>query len=260
MSVLSATRRHPGAVLGLLGAAVLAWWLTVERMSGMDASPGADLGTLGWFATTWLVMMAAMMLPSFVPTLAAYEAAVGGRAPARSALFAAGYLLAWVLAGVVAYGVFQVGKTLFATGLAWHRGGRWVSAGVIFVAAVYEFVPIKRMCLARCRGDLGALHRASSPQSLDAAARGLRSGAWCIGCSWALMAALFALGVMSLTWMVVVAVLVASEKLSPWPTAARLATAAILAALAIGIVVAPDSVPGLVMPHGGAMQSMSMMR
>ena len=260
MIVVSATRRHPGAVAALLAAAALAWWLTVHRMAGMDASPGTDLGTLGWFATTWLVMMAAMMLPSLVPTLAAYEDAVGGRDPGRSALFAAGYLLAWVLAGLVAYAVFKLGKALFASELAWHHGGRWVSAGVIFVAAVYEFVPVKRMCLARCRGDLGALHRASSPPGLEAVERGLRSGGWCIGCSWALMAALFALGVMSLTWMVVIAVLVACEKLGPWPTAARLATAAILAALAVGILAAPDAVPGLVIPHGGAMRSMTMMQ
>ena len=260
MTVLSATRRHPGAVAGLLGAAVLAWWFTVERMSGMDASPGADLGTLGWFAVTWLVMMAAMMLPSLVPTLAAYEDAVGGRDPSRSALFAAGYLLAWVIAGLVAYGLFELGKSVFATGLAWHRGGRWVSAAVIFVAAVYEFVPIKRMCLARCRGDLGALHRASNSPWREAVERGARSGGWCIGCSWALMAALFALGVMSLTWMAAIAVLVAAEKLSPRPTAARLATAVVLTALAVGIIVAPDAVPGLVVPHTNAMHSMSMMR
>ena len=90
--------------------------------------------------------------------------------------------------------------------------------------------------------------------------RGLRSGAWCIGCSWALMAALFALGVMSLTWMVVIAVLVAFEKLGPWPTVARLATAAVLAALAVGILVDPGAVPGLVVPHAGTMHSMTMMQ
>jgi predicted metal-binding membrane protein len=258
MNVVSATRRHPGAAAGLLAAAALAWWLTVQRMAGMDASPGTDLGALGWFATTWLVMMAAMMLPSFVPTLAAYETATGKRAPS-SVLFAAGYLLAWVLAGLVAYGLFKLGKALFASELAWHQGGRWVSASVIFVAAVYEFVPVKRMCLARCRGDLGALHRASSPSWLGAVEPGFRSGGWCIGCSWALMVALFALGVMSLTWMVVIAALVACEKLGPWPTAGRLATAAVLAALAVGILVAPDSVPGLVVPHAEAMHSMTMM-
>jgi predicted metal-binding membrane protein len=85
-----------------------------------------------------------------------------------------------------------------------------------------------------------------------ALAAGARSGAWCIGCSWALMAALFALGVMSLTWMALVAVLVAIEKTGPRPSAARLATAVVLTALAVGVLAAPGHVPGLVVPGSPA--------
>jgi predicted metal-binding membrane protein len=75
------------------------------------------------------------------------------------------------------------------------------------------------------------------------------------------MAALFALGVMSLTWMAVVAALVVFEKLGPWPRVASMATAVVLVALAVGIIASPDDVPGLVVPAPhAAMHAMNGMR
>jgi predicted metal-binding membrane protein len=248
-----AARQHPEVVVGVLAAAGLAWWWTVRRMAGMDAGPGTDLGTLGWFAGTWVVMMAAMMLPSLAPNLTAYRTLAHGRAGGRVLLFACGYLLAWATAGVVAYGLFELGKGVLAGDLAWHSGGRWVSAGVLALAAAYEFTPAKQACLTRCRGQLDVPHGPSSHRWSVALAMGARSGGWCIGCSWVLMAALFALGVMSLTWMALIAALVVLEKTSPRLLAAKLATATVLAALTVGILAAPQRVPGLVVPGSGAM-------
>src|SRR5215210_2360176 len=97
---MTAVARHPwrlgdsGRVSLLLGIAAATWALSVERMAGMDAGPGTELGDLGWFAVTWLMMMAAMMLPAATPTVAAY-----GRRPASvgaTAVFAGGYLAAWL--------------------------------------------------------------------------------------------------------------------------------------------------------------------
>ncbi len=259
MTPLQAARRHPELLAGLVATAGLAWWWTAVRMAGMDAGPGTDLGTLGWFTGSWVVMMAAMMLPSFAPTLGAYVTLTRGRESGRWLLFAAGYLLAWTAAGLLAYGLFELGRSLLAGDLSWHGGGRWLSGGVIALAAAYQFTPLKRTCLSRCRGQLGDAHGASRQGSSDALAMGARSGAWCIGCSWALMAALFALGVMSLTWMALIAVLVALEKTSPSPSRARLATATVLAALAVGILAAPHQVPGLVVPGSGGMHAMKAM-
>jgi predicted metal-binding membrane protein len=256
MTPLESTRRHPEVVAVLLAAAGLAWWWTVERMAGMEATPGTDLGTLGWFTGTWVVMMAAMMLPSFAPTLTAYVRATRRREPSRWLLFAGGYLLAWAAVGVLAYAVFELGKSLLAGNLAWDNGGRWLAGGVLAAAGVYQFIPFKRDCLTRCRGQLGDL-RGVSRQDRSAALRlGARSGGWCIGSSWALMAALFALGVMSLIWMALIAALVALEKTSPWPRAARLATATVLVVLAAGLLAAPHQLPGLVIPGHGGMHSM----
>ncbi len=257
---LQAARNHLAVIAALLAAAGLAWWWTVGRMAGMDAGPGADLGTLGWFTGSWVVMMAAMMLPSCGPTVGAYVTLTSGHGSSRWLLFACGYLLTWIVAGVVAYGLFELGKGLLGGDLAWHHGGRWASAGVLAAAAAYQFVPLKPACLRRCRGRLGELRDDARQHWSEALAMGARSGGWCIGCSWALMAALFALGVMSLTWMVVIAALVAIEKTWPWPFAARLATAIVLVALAAGILLAPHDVPGFVVPGSGAMHAMSMMR
>lgn len=256
MTPLQTARKHPKLVAGLLAIAGLAWWGTGERMAGMDEGPGTDLGTFGWFTGSWLVMMAAMMLPSFAPTLAAYVTLLCGRGASRWLLFACGYLLAWTAAGVVAYGVFELGKGLLAGDLAWPGAGRWLSGGVIATAAAYEFFPLKRACLTRCRGQLGERHGVSRQGWSAALAIGARNGGWCIGCSWALMAALFALGVMSLTWMALVAALVALEKIGPSPLGARLATATVLAVLAAGILAAPHQVPGLVVPGSGGTHGM----
>jgi predicted metal-binding membrane protein len=253
-------RSNPGVIAGILAAAGLAWWWTVERMAGMGAAPGTDLGTLGWFTGSWVVMMAAMMLPSFAPTLAAYGTLAGTRGPSRLLLFACGYLLAWTAAGVVAYGVYELGRDVLASDLAWHGGvGRWLSGGLLVLAAAYQFAPLKRACLTRCRGQLGQARRVEPKTWSSSLATGACSGGWCIGCSWALMAALFALGVMSLTWMALIAILVAFEKTGPRPLAARLATAAVLAALAAGILIAPQHVPGLVLPGSGGMHAMKAM-
>lgn len=212
MTPLQAIRKYPEAAAGLLLLAGLAWWWTVERMSGMDAGPGTDLGTLGWFTGSWTVMMAAMMLPSLVPTLAVYAAAVRGPGPSRWLSFTAGYLLVWITVGLLAYGIFELGRQVLGSDLAWHSGGRWLAGGVLLAAGAYELVPLKRLCLTRCRGQLGASHGLAQQGWLGAVAVGVRSGGWCLGCSWALMAALFALGVMSLTWMALIAGLVARSR------------------------------------------------
>ena len=198
------------------------------------------------------------MLPSFAPTAAVYAALVR-REPSRALLFACGYLLVWTAAGVLAYGLFELGKSLFANALAWHGGGRWLAGAVLVVAAAYQFTPAKRAFLTRCRSQLRFL-RATWRDGRSGLALGPRSGGWCIGCSWALMAALFALGVMSLTWMALIAGLVALEKIGPWGRAAKVATAGVLVVLAVAILAMPHEVPGLVVPGApGSMHAMKAM-
>jgi predicted metal-binding membrane protein len=252
----TAMRSELGIVAALLAVTGLAWWSTADRMAGMDAGPGTALGSVGWFTGVWATMMAAMMLPSLAPTVAVFAAAVR-RELSRVLLFASGYLLVWSAAGTGAYGLFELGKSPFAGSLAWHTGGRWLAAGVLAFAALYQLSLFKRASLTRCREPLRFLDASRQGTRQGALAAGLRNGGWCLSCSWALMAALFALGVMSLTWMGLVAALVALEKIGPSERGARFAIAGLLLVLAVAILAAPHKIPGFVVP-GPAHSSQTM--
>jgi predicted metal-binding membrane protein len=251
--IFSAVRGRLGLVALLFALAGIAWWSTVDRMSGMDAGPGTDLGTLGWFVGVWVVMMAAMMFPSVSPTVALYARMTRRRGLIAPALFTSGYLLVWSAAGLAGYGLFVAGRELLGADLAWDRGGQWFAGGVLAVAALYELTPLKEVCLTKCRSPLGLLLGSWREGLGGAVEMGAKHGAWCVGCCWALMAALFALGVMSIAWMAVVAGLIALEKTLPWRRTATWGTAAILLVLGVLLVAAPDAIPGLTVPGHGAM-------
>jgi predicted metal-binding membrane protein len=254
----SAARVRVGLIGLLFGIAAVAWWYTADRMRGMDDGPGTALGSFGWFVGVWVVMMAAMMFPSVAPTAALYSRMTKSKAPLAPLAFACGYLLTWAAAGVLAFAVSDLGGAAFGGLLVWDRAGRWVAAGVLAVAALYEFTPLKDVCLGKCRSPLGFL-LGSWRDGLGGAVRmGARHGAWCVGCCWALMAALFALGVMSLAWMAFIAALIALEKLVPSRRAGTLVTAALLVALCVLLLVAPDSIPAFTVPGGGSMSQMQM--
>ena len=250
MGVAGAVRARLGLVGLLFALAALAWWSTGTRMAGMDAGPGTDLGAFGWFLGVWLVMMAAMMLPSVSPTVALYARMTRARGLLLPLLFTGGYLLVWGATGVAGYGLFAIGQSVLGDALAWDAGGRWLTGGVLVLAAVYELTPLKDVCLAKCRSPLGVLLGAWRDGPRGALGMGGRHAAWCVGCCWALMAVLLALGVMSVVWMALVSAVIAFEKTVPWPRAATWGTAALLLVLAVGVLVAPDAVPGLVVPGG----------
>ncbi|MEP7225473.1 MAG: DUF2182 domain-containing protein [Actinomycetota bacterium] len=245
----AAVRTRLALVALLFALAGIAWWITADRMRGMDEGPGTGLGMLGWFLGVWIVMMAAMMFPSVSPTVALYSRM--SRSTAASLVFVSGYLLAWTAAGVLAFAVSDLGGNLLGSELAWDRGGRWLAGGILVVAAVYELTPLKDVCLGKCRSPLGFLFGAWRDGLSGALRMGVKHGGWCIGCCWALMAALFALGVMSLAWMAFVAALIAAEKTLPWGRAVTYGTAAVLLLLGVLLIAAPEAIPGLTIPSGG---------
>ena len=251
----AAVRTRLALVALLFALAGIAWCITADRMRGMDEGPGTGLGTLGWFLGVWIVMMAAMMFPSVSPTVALYSRM--SRSTAASVVFVSGYLLAWTAAGVLAFAVSDLGGNLLGSELAWNRGGRWLAGGILVVAAVYELTPLKDVCLGKCRSPLGFLFGAWRDGLSGALQMGAKHGGWCIGCCWALMAALFALGVMSLAWMAFVAALIAAEKTLPWGRAVTYGTAAVLLLLGVLLIAAPEAIPGLTIPSdGGSMDQM----
>jgi predicted metal-binding membrane protein len=247
---LAAARARLGLVALLFGLSAVAWWSTAERMRGMDDGPGTALGALGWFLGVWVVMMAAMMFPSVSPTVALYARMARRKAPAAPLLFTAGYVVTWTAAGVLAYAVFVTGRALIGDGLSWDGAGRWLAGVTLVAAAAYELTPFKDVCLAKCRSPLGFLLGCWRDGLRGALGMGVRHGAWCVGCCWALMASLFALGVMSLAWMALVGALIALEKTLPWGRAVKYGTAVLLVVLGVAVLAAPDAVPGLTVPGG----------
>jgi predicted metal-binding membrane protein len=259
--------------LGLIGLllvlALVAWLVTDDRMAGMDAGPGTDPGSLGFYVTVWVVMMAAMMFPSIAPMVVMFARIQEGKRKRGDAvqagtttLFVIGYLVVWTLAGLAAYAILETGRALDIEALSWDRAGPYIAGGVIVAAAVYQLTPLKDACLRKCRSPFMFLLHAWRPGRVGALRTGIEHGGWCVGCCWALMAALFALGVMSVGWMAFIAALIAIEKLLPWRAVANRGIAVTLLALGLAVAIVPEDVPGLVLPDSpeamGAMEAMGM--
>src|SRR4051812_2141228 len=230
----------------LLAGAVACWWLTGRRMGGMAMGPTTELGSLGFYTSVWVVMMAAVMFPAVWPVVGVYDQI----APARrdTVVMVAGYLTVWTTCGVLAFAAVRLARDAFGDFLPWSGAGRWVAAGVVLGAAVYQLTPLKNVCLTRCRTPVMFVMENWRPGLFGAFRMGALHGAWCVGCCWALMAALFALGVMSVGWMIFVAALIAIEKLLPWKVIANRGVAVLLVALALAVALVPADVPGLTVP------------
>jgi predicted metal-binding membrane protein len=255
----AAARARLGLIALLLALAAVGWWWTAREMQDMDGGPWTGFGTVAWFLGVWVVMMAAMMFPSVAPTVALYSKLKHTRALGAPLLFASGYLLVWSAVGLLAYVLARIGGQLFGGLLAWEGAGRWVAGATLLVAAAYELTPLKDVCLGKCRTPLGFLLGSWRDGLSGAVQMGARHGVWCVGCCWALMASLFALGVMSVVWMALVAGLIAFEKLIPSRRVATYGTAALLLVLGVLMLVAPDVIPALTIPGAGSMSQMNQM-
>ncbi len=206
------------ALTATLGLAAASWVVAVRQMNGMDMGVATRLGSFAFFAALWVPMMAAMMLPGAAPAVVR-RAHASGRVRAVP-LFVGSYLAVWALVGVAVYALYRPHGSL--------------AAGAVAIAAgAYEFTPLKRHFRRRCRASAGS---------------GFGFGLDCVGSSIGLMLMLVALGVMSVAWMSVIAVLVVAQKLLPAKAALDVPLALAIIGLGILIVLAPASVPGLTPP------------
>jgi predicted metal-binding membrane protein len=196
--------------------------------------------------------MAAMMLPSAAPTVSMFART---RGDTQTWAFVFGYLLAWTGYGLVAYAIYRVVRAAAPSFLAWDHQGPWVAGGALAAAGLYQLTPLKTACLLHCRSPMHFLLR-GRPGELGALWMGIEHGGICVGCCIGLMLALFALGVMSLTWMAVVAVAILIEKALPGGEGFARLLAVVLVALGIWVAVSPGSVPGLTQPNGMPMETM----
>jgi predicted metal-binding membrane protein len=217
VNTVTAQRRY-AALTATVGLAAASWVVTMRQMHGMDMGVATGLGSFGSFVGLWVSMMAAMMLPGTAPAVLR-RAQSSGRARAVP-LFVASYLAVWALVGVAVYAVYR-------------PHGSFAAGAVAIAAGVYEFTPLKRHFRRRCRESVGP---------------GFEFGLYCVGSSIGLMLMLVALGIMSVTWMSVIAALAIAQKLLPAKAAIDVPLALAIVGLGVLIVLAPSSVPGLMPP------------
>jgi predicted metal-binding membrane protein len=222
------------AALVVLAVAGVAW-VTMVRQSHSMAGMDMGLGPIESFAATWVVMMAAMMLPSAIPVVLEFARTAERRRgwQVATGVLAVTYLGVWLMFGVMCYALYT------AAGMPWPN--QTVVAGVaLALAGVYSVSPIKRASQARCR-ELCALH-GPLPFNLmrSAAVTGARYGLSCLGCSAALMVAMVLIGMSSLWWALILGIVVLIYKLAP-PLRMRheLLLSLALTALAVAYVMMP---------------------
>jgi len=246
------------AIFALIAGALATWLVTFDRMRGMDMGPGTDLGGLGWFLSIWIVMMAAMMFPSLAPTVLVFARVSRERARRGQAafvptwIFVAGWLSVWATYGLVAYGVVRLIKFLDAGFLAWDEAGPYVAGGAVAAGGLYQLTPLKDLCLRHCRTPLHFVFHAWREGRLGGLRMGGEHGLYCVGCCWGLFVILFAVGVMSLFWMAVIAAVIFVEKVVPYGNRLSRLFAVGFVGLGIWIAAAPSSVPGLTEPQMGS--------
>ena len=219
-----------GGVLVVAGLAWLDLWRRsrgVMDMAMPDMEPwsAAELGAI---VLMWAVMMIAMMLPSAAPMLSLFAGTERGRHAGSVIAFASGYVIVWIGFSVAA-AILQARlqeQMLLSSTLA--TTSPWFGAGLLAIAGVYQLTPLKDACLFRCRSPLGFLLSRWREGIVGALRMGIRHGAYCLGCCWALMALLFVGGVMNLVWVAVLAVFVLAEKVTRGPWLSRISGAVLL--------------------------------
>jgi predicted metal-binding membrane protein len=253
------SRLVPATVAGgVLTVAAAAWVVLARRMAGMDVGPGGGVGGLGslsWFAITWLVMTAAMMLPGSAPAVVRAARDRSAAPAATAAGFVGAYGAVWLLAGLAGYACVQSVRSADLSALSWASAGRYVAAAAVLAAGLYQLTPVKRRWLERCTVPDRHLPR---PGIFGAAQAGAAHGVCCVACCGTLMIALYALGIMSIPWMVVLTVFIAGERLVPQHSLARATVAVVLVVVGVGIAAAPASVPALTIPRAGHPAAMGM--
>jgi predicted metal-binding membrane protein len=242
------------AALILAGGA--AWAFTTAQ--GLDMGNG--VGSMGMafpiFVGTWVVMMAAMMLPALGPVAAAETApasTVSSRPRIPGALaFGAGFLLPWAAYGILAFAALEGTDRLVSSS---PQAAKWLGVGILAVAGIYQLSPWKWAALRHCRMPM---HRSTGGGLVGAVASGATDGAICVGCCWALMSVLVAVGVMNLLAMAGLAALIFAEKILPRPRLIAVIGGMVFLALAVVAAVHPSllsglhvSGPGMPMDMGG---------
>lgn len=233
-----------GALLGLAG---LGWWWSIRSAGSMTGRAPKGMGDMGSMATTmtfggfflaWVAMMAAMMFPAILPAVRLFDRAAARGQAAATPVFVAGYLAVWSAIGIP---VFFAWRAL-ADPLV--RGDRWaayLAGGILTASAAYQLSPLKLACLRHCRSPLSFFmrQRYNLKRPSGALRAGMAHGTICLGCCWAEMGVLIALGTMNVGWMLAVAALIFVEKVTRVGRPATVGSAVVMTTLAAALFVHP---------------------
>jgi predicted metal-binding membrane protein len=216
---------HHTLLVGSVGLISVAAWLALWRFGAAlhgsahhHAVSGATIGPL--FVGSWTVMTVAMMLPTSVPLIATFDTIAGERRdrPMLVGLVVVGYIAVWSLVGLMVYGAGVAAQRLVAA-TPWLQAQTHAGAGgLLLVAGVYQFTPLKYRCLDKCRSPLSFVlgHWQGEHDRRNALRLGAHHGLFCVGCCWALMLLMFAVGVGNLGWMLLLGAVMAVEKNVSW--------------------------------------------
>ncbi len=242
-----------GSLLGgLIGAAWAALALLGASAYGpyLSHAPGDAAGPLGLrlvlFVAGWTLMSVAMMLPTSLPLVTAVHTMTRGAWPLLG-LLVAGYLLVWALFGVAAYAADAALHGLVAASSRLAERTGLIPAGLLLAAGLFQFSPLKYACLTECRSPIGFVvqHWRGRSRAARAFRLGIRHGVFCVGCCWALMLLMFAVGGIHLGWMLGLGAVMFVEKAVGW---GRWVTAPVGAALALWGLALLAQVPGVPVP------------
>ena len=227
------------ALMGWAYMVYMAWAMANMDKVDMWMPPMGAMPWSGWdffmLFFMWATMMVAMMTPSILPMVTMFATLNRNRRSRRQSytptfVFVAGYLVAWT------------GFSVLASAAQWplHTAGlldpmmdsrSYLMSGLVLIAAgIYQWTPFKDACLHSCRSPLGFLMTEWREGTAGALVMGVRHGIYCVGCCWALMLVLFAVGVMNMLWVLLITAFVVLEKVAPFPRAVRLVSGLGLAA------------------------------
>lgn len=243
-------RGNPQVWVALLLAAALGWIVTIYQagsMTGMTAGAG-EIGSMRHahasalvFLPAWVAMMAGMMLPAIAPVVSLVGGIgrkrrdAGERSVPRP-VFVAGYLAVWTLLGVGVYLLSLAVSAAEVTAIGLRADSRVGAALVLMLGGLYEWTPLKKACLRHCRSPLGIFMKLWRDGWLGAFRLGFLHGALCLGCCWGLMLVLFAVGLMNLTAMVLLATVIFAQKVLPFGEFISKVSGAVLLLAGVGLI------------------------
>jgi predicted metal-binding membrane protein len=254
MSSLSRGLSVPGWTISVVTLSLAAWLAMLVLMGSMDEGPGTPLHGLTAYLIGWIVMLTAMMLPSELNYIGAFSAVLrariktSGARPALMLSFIAGYAIAWIGYGLAAYLLDWAVRAIRPGVISWDHAGPYLAGAVLIVAGLYQVSSLKHACLSGCRSPLSFFARYWKPGKFGSLVMGAHHGLVCVGCCWALMAVMFAVGVMSLTWMALLTVFMFAEKMLPKGKKLAIPIASFLWVMGIWIAVSPGTAPMLKNP------------